>query len=134
MLEQVMRHVHNFFPTSKKAEGEFIIKDGTISLPFVSDDMYILIEGSVLNDGVYKYPVSGLHDEEFDGRITLLCPPLAFLDIVAQIETYVATAQPSAFQSESFGGYSYSRATNAGGGLADWQDVYRERLNAWRKI
>lgn len=34
----------------------------------------------------------------------------------------------------SFGGYSYSKATNASGVAVGWQDVFKSRLNTWRRI
>ena len=41
---------------------------------------------------------------------------------------------PGPYTSESFGGYSYSKATNASGVVVGWQDVFKSRLNAWRRI
>ena len=134
MLYEVMKHIRNFFPTDISEEREFEIKDGTLSLSFVSDNRYVLIEGSTMNDGVYKYPIEGLEDEVFEGRVTILCPPRNFIDLVSEIEAFKSSLNLGGYQSESFGGYSYSRATNSSGSLADWQDVYRERLNVWRKI
>lgn len=135
MLFEIMKHIRNFFPTGEYKEGAFKIEDGTIILPFVRNGQYIYIQGSKFNDGVYKYPATDLEDEEFDGCIDVLAPPREFLALCCSIEMWVKTnGDRSAMQSESFGGYSYTRATNADGSLADWQDVYRQRLNAWRKI
>lgn len=135
MLYEVMRHIHNFFPTEKCKEGEFTITDGVLNLPFAVDGQYVYIEGSTMNDGVYQYPLSGLSDETFRGVITILAPPKAFLALVADIEGYEANdANKGPYQSESFGGYSYTRATNKAGNIAGWQDVFKSRLNAWRKI
>lgn len=134
MLYTIMRYIRNFFSTRIRNVGVYKIQDGTISLPFLSEGMYFLLEGSVHNDGVYRYPATGLTDEEFEGDITLLAPPKAFLELVSEIESYTNSNTIGGLQSESFGGYSYSRATNGSGGLADWQDVYKERLNVWRKL
>ena len=134
MLYTIMKSIKNFFPTSKCVDGEFIIEGGTISLPFISEGQYFLIEGSVMNDGVYCYPVDSLSDEAFNGFVTLLNPPKDFLDLVSEIESYVKTNAPSAYTSESFGGYSYSKSSNSGGGLADWSSAFRERLNVWRRV
>jgi hypothetical protein len=134
MLYEVMKYLHNFFATKVCEKGTYTITDGVLDLPFVKDGQYIYIEGSTMNDGVYKYPLSGLTDEEFDGFITLLTPPKAFLDLVAEIEGYEADNAASPYQSESFGGYSYTRATNKSGEVAGWKDVFASRLGVWRKI
>ena len=128
MLYEIMRSIRNFFPREYYG-GHFKIEGGGISLPHVLDGQYILIEGSAYNDGVYQYPTGDLRDEEFVGDITVLAPPAEFLALAKEIEEYQSKSVASAFTSESFGGYSYSR--NAGAG---WQDAFRSRLNAWRKI
>lgn len=135
MLYEIMRHLRNFFPTNTRKEGSFVIEDGKISLLFVKDDQYILIEGSDFNDGVYKYPVSDLADEAFDGEITVLAPPREFLELVSDIEALVASNKgKEGFASESFGGYTYTKATNSAGNIAGWSDVFKDRLAVWRKI
>lgn len=133
MLEEVMVHIKNFFPTELSEEAEYTITEGTISLQFVSNGQYIRIEGSTMNDGVYKYPVTGLTNETFKGVITVLAPPKSFLDLVDEISTYNATYKATPYQSESFGGYSYSK-TSVGSGSGSWCDAFRSRLNVWRKI
>ena len=40
----------------------------------------------------------------------------------------------SPYQSESFGGYSYTKASASNGDQVDWKTVFRSRLNRWRKI
>lgn len=132
MLFEVMSHVHNFF-IKEVVERKFVIEDGSISLNFITDGQYFLVEGSVFNDGVHKYPVQDMQDEVFAGTITTLAPPRAFLDLVKEIEEYVKNNPVSALVSESFGGYSYTKATKDGT-VADWKDVFKARLNTWRKI
>lgn len=138
MLYEIMRHCRNFFPVEHK-EDNFVIKDGIISLPFIHEGQYYLIEGSIFNDGLYKKGAEELTDEEFTGVITALAIPKAFLELATEIEAFVQKNPASPFQSESFGGYSYTRATkgsssNAGGGVATWKDVFSDRLQNWRKI
>ncbi len=112
-----------------------MIEDGKISLLFVRDNQYILIEGSNFNDGVYRYPVENLTDEEFEGVITVLAPPKEFMDLVKDIEAFVEQNKgKEGFTSESFGGYTYSRATNSAGNIAGWCDVFKDRLSVWRKL
>ena len=134
MLYTIMKHLRNFFLTNVSETGSFEIKGGMISLPFVKDDQYIMIEGSNFNDGVYVYPVSDLTDEEFEGSIIVLNPPADFLELVKEIEAYQEKNKGTeGYVSESFGGYSYSKATN-NGHIISWSDIYKDRLNIWRKI
>lgn len=135
MLYEILKHIRNFFPVpGGQKSGEFKIENGTIETDFLKDGQYFLIEGSVLNDGVFVYPPTDLNDEEFYGTITGLAIPKAFLAVVDEIEAFEQKNSAGPYQSESFGGYSYTKATNAAGNVAGWQDVYRSRLNAWRKI
>lgn len=133
MLEEIMREIHNFFPT-RTYSGEFTIEDSIISPQCITEGQYIFIEGSVFNGGVHKYG-DKLVDEVFNGYITLLNPPSTFLSLVAEIEAYQAKyGDATPYTSESFGGYSYSKATGTNGAGLSWADVFRKRLNAWRKI
>lgn len=135
MLCEVMRHIRNFFVVPNAAkEGVFSITDGVIDLPFLLTGQYFLIEGSILNDGVHKYP-DILTDETFTGRIVPLAIPKDFIAICDEIEEFQRkSGSASAYVSESFGGYSYTKATNSKGKLASWQDAFGERLNVWRKV
>lgn len=134
MLYTIMKHIHNLFPTDKRYEGEVCVVGGAISLDFIKDNQYFLVEGSLFNDGVWKYPATGMTDEVFNGHITGLAIPAEFLDLVDEIESYVNDDKRNGFQSESFGGYSYTKAAGANGVMADWPDIFRQRLNVWRKI
>lgn len=137
MLYTIMRSIRNFFPLRGR-DRVFKIENGTMDLSELvpMPGQYIRIEGSVFNDGVYRFTDSmNLQDEVFNGRVTLLAPPREFLDLAAEIESYVASGKDAGpYVSESFGGYTYTKATGASGGVATWQDVFRTRLNAWRKI
>lgn len=136
MLYEIMRHIRNFFPVADGFhDGTYTISGGVIDLPFAIDGEYVLIEGSLLNDGVYRYPIEGLTDETFEGTITELAPPREFLTLAIEIEDYQREyGKASPYQSESFGGYSYSKASGANGAGISWQDSFRTRLNAWRKV
>jgi hypothetical protein len=134
MIGQIMKHINNYFITDKCVEDNFHIAEGALALPFAKDGQYVLIEGSILNDGVYLYPLSGLQDEDFHGFVTILAPPNAFVSLVGEIEAYQTASVASPYVSESFGGYSYTKATNANGNVASWQDAFRGKLNMWRKV
>lgn len=132
MLYEIMRHCRNFFPGAESS-GAFEIKDGEISLPFVLEGQYFLIEGSVFNDGLHKKPAEDLKDEKFEGRVVALKVPAAFEKLAEEIKTYCEKNPENGLQSESFGGYSYTRAT-ANGKIANWEDVFASRLSDWRRI
>lgn len=105
-------------------------------LPLASGQWYV-IAGSALNDGLHKRGAGGLADEEFDGTVTPLRIPRDLLDLVEEIDAWEEgqAGASGPYASESFGGYSYSRATDPATGLPmTWQAVFRSRLNRWRKL
>ena len=139
MLEQVLMNIRNWFTVDGGIHsGTFTIKDGGITLPFLADGQYFRICGSVFNDGLHRYPATDLVDEEFSGAILELAIPPAVVDLADEIGAWQeknGEASASPYQSESFGGYSYSKATDsASGGAVTWQSVFKRQLSAWRKI
>ena len=139
MLEQVLMNIRNWFPVKGGIHsGTFTIKDGGITLPFLADGQYFRICGSVFNDGLHQYNVLDLTDETFNGTIWALAIPKAVIELAAEIEEWQkknGDASVSPYQSESFGGYQYSKATDsAKGGAVTWQTAFRSRLNALRKL
>ena len=139
MLEQVLMHLKNWFLVPGGIhEGTYTIEDGGITLPFLANGQYFRIVGSVFNDGLHQYPVSGLKAETFEGTVWALAVPQAVIELASEIEAWQkknGDASVSPYQSESFGGYSYSKATDsATGGAMTWQTAFRSRLSAWRKL
>ena len=139
MLEQVLMNIRNWFTVEGGIHsGTFSIKDGGITLPFLVDGQYFRICGSVFNDGLHQYPTSDLVDEEFSGVIWALAIPPAVVDLADEIQKWQeknGEVASSPFSSESFGGYSYSKATDAEtGGAVTWQSAFKQQLGAWRKI
>ena len=139
MLEQVLMNIRRWFPVDGGIHsGTFTIKDGGITLPFLADGQYFRICGSVFNDGLHQYPASDLKAETFEGTVWALAVPQAVIELAAEIEAWQkknGDASVSPYQSESFGGYQYSKATDsASGGAVTWQTAFRSRLNAWRKL
>ena len=139
MLEQVLMHLKNWFLVPGGIhEGTYTIEDGGIALPFLANGQYFRICGSVFNDGLHQYPASDLKAETFDGTVWALAVPQAVIDLATEIEAWQkknGDASVSPYQSESFGGYSYSKATDSvSGGAVTWQSAFRGRLNAWRKL
>ena len=139
MLEQVLMNIRNWFPVKGGIySGTFTIKDGGITLPFLADMQYFRICGSVFNDGLHQYNVLDLTDETFNGTIWALAIPQPIIDLADEIKEWQnknADALSSPYSSESFGGYSYSKATNSEtGGAETWQSHFKQQLSAWRKI
>ena len=109
---------------------------------------YFRIVGSRLNDGVHKVSdlaQNPLKDESFHGAIWIMSPPNDFIALCGEIEAWqemngmAGSVNMSPFQSESFGGYSYSKSSgnSASGkstGAPTWQDMYAKRLNLYRKV
>lgn len=142
MLTELCAHLNNYFVREIHA-GTYAISDGSIGdVPFLIDGQYFRIVGSVLNDGVYKYPATDLKDETFEGQIWAMAVPPAVIALSQEIDDWVtanANALNSPYQSESFGGYSYSvkgGSVNSNGQaeVLTWQAQFRSRLNPWRKI
>ena len=138
MLESVLQHLNNWFLVDIH-EGEFVVRNGSITLPFLQINQYFRIVGSVFNDGLHQYPVGDLVDETFTGSIWALAVPKAVIDLSVKIEAWQeknGEVVASPYQSESFGGYSYTKrsAGSDSSTLNGWQDAFRGRLNDWRKL
>lgn len=148
MLSELCRELNNWFePRDKHGKksgrkfGKFTISNGTIKVDGLQDGQYFRICGSVFNDGVYKYPAKDLKDETFDGSIWAMNVPKEVIDLDTEIDTWkekYTDILNSPYQSESFGGYSYTKATasqgNAGGTGVTWQSAFADRLSHWRKV
>ena len=138
MLEQVLRHLNNWFLVEIH-EGTFTVENGSIALPFLQTNQYFRICGSVFNDGLHQSPATDLTDETFTGTVWALAVPKAVVTLSEDIAAWQeknGEAVASPYQSESFGGYSYTKrsAGSDSGTLNGWQDAFRGRLNDWRKL
>lgn len=142
MLTELCQELKNWFDTERHF-GLFTIENGELSVPFLQNGQYFRICGSVFNDGVHQYPATGLTDETFDGAVWAMALPPEVVALATDIEEWkekygsADSAAMSPFQSESFGGYSYSKGSGAGAsGSASvtWQSAFAGRLNLWRKI
>lgn len=140
MLEQLLAELNNWFIASDGVHvGTFEIKDGRLDLPFLLNGQYFRIMGSILNDGLYRYEAAAapaLTDETFDGAVWALAIPKDVLALADEIEAWSAQnpAAQTPFVSESFGGYSYSKATNSKGQPSGWRDVFSDRMTRYRKV
>lgn len=145
MLEEVLRNLNNWFEVpGKRLTGFFEVSGGCIGLPdgWLLDGQYFLVSGSVMNDGLHQWPAYDLVDEGFEGEVQALAVPMAVQDLADRIEIWwekYGKAAESPYQSESFGGYSYTKASGNGSqggsqGRLTWCDAFRLELNRWRKL
>ena len=135
-LAELCAEVRNYFETDKRF-GDFTISGGTFApSDFIQDGQYFRIVGSTFNDGVYRYPATRLTDETFTGAVWAMSLPPDFIALSAEIEEYNNSdaGKASPYTSESFGGYSYTKATDSNGAPIGWQKAFASRLNLWRKI
>lgn len=142
MIGELCGYLRNYF-CKKKYFGGFTITNGTIQ--YDGGDMallpgqYIRIVGSVLNDGVYLYDgyMEKLVDEEFTGAVWSMAVPADLVKLAGEISDWQEKNQKvidSPYTSESFGGYSYTKATGTDGAAYDWRTHFASRLNRWRKV
>ena len=147
MLEEAMRYVNNRFDRDAQGNwvgsrsGAFSIADGSLEIVGVPEGQYYWVEGSALNDGLHRMGDSDMDDEDFEGRVVLLRVPKAFSELCAEIAAWNeanASVLDSPLQSESFGGYSYSKASGGAQGnetpAAGWQLHFGARLRPFRKL
>lgn len=138
MLTEICAELRNYFEVPNGRHfGTFTISGGKIApIDFLQDGQYFRIIGSVFNDGVYKYPAASLTDEVFEGAVWAMAVPPTLIALAAEIEEYCNsdTGKASPYISESFGGYSYTKATDSNGAPIGWQKAFASRLNKWRKL
>ena len=138
-LTDFCRETKNWFEVNKYF-GVFEISGNTLEISSLQDGQFFRIIGSIFNDGIYKYPATNLTDEKFDGAIWPMAVPKEVSDLIDEItawEDQNADAINSPYQSESFGGYSYSKISSAAtnsDGLINWQQHFAKKLNKWRKV
>ena len=141
MLEDVLTHLKNWFVVPCGVhEGMYTIENSTLELPFLQNGQYYRICGSVFNDGLHKYGdiQDKLQNETFTGTVWALAIPKAVVELSEKInEWQIKNGETAAspFTSESFGGYSYTKATESvTGAVATWETVFRSQLNPYRKL
>lgn len=134
MIDAICASLRNYFVV-EIVHGEYTVTDREITLPFLAAGQFFRVVGSVFCDGVYRCGDKLPADETFDGAVWAMAIPPALEAIAVEIEEWKAKnadVLASPYQSESFGGYSYSKGT--GSDSASWQGAFASRLNRWRKI
>lgn len=145
MLTELCQELRNWFDRDlPKWSGEITISGGQIQDVDLQSGQYFRIIGSLFNDGVHQLgdEEHPLTDEVFKGSIWSMAVPPAVISLADEIQQWsekYADVVQSPFTSESFGGYTYSKASGASGGSGNpagisWEDAFKSRLNRWRKI
>lgn len=154
ILTDICQELRNWFDRYEdKFTGNFVISGGVISGDSefeLKPNQYFRIIGSAFNDGVHKYTQNveddNLVDEEFEGVVWAMAVPPSVVALSEEIDAWLEKyggangAMRSPYQSESFGGYSYNKASggsggeSGGGSSGSWQSVFANELNKWRKI
>lgn len=150
MLTEVCNYLKNWFnETQPKFYSRFKIQDGVLMSyndedMHIQDGQYYRIIGSVFNDGVHKHPADDLVDEVFGGAVWLMAVPKDVVSLAEDIKNWqtkygsVDSENMSPYQSESFGGYSYSKSSGSDssfyGSSPSWQSVFASRLWRYKKI
>ena len=147
-LTEICQEIRNWFE-KKKYYGGFSISDNMIHADkgdlVLQEDQYFRIIGSVFNDGIWQYKsegIQGLKTESFKGSVWALAIPENVLTLGTEIDDWRKKYESSdsqamsPFNSESFGGYSYSKSSGGAsmGGGSSWKSVFADALNRWRKI
>jgi hypothetical protein len=146
MLTELCQEIRNWFErtittgTITISNGEITFQDGTE--PELLPGQYYRIVGSVFNDGVHQWDgENDLVDETFDGAVWAMAIPKEVIRLAEDIEEwrekYENPESPnfSPYQSESFGGYSYTKGSSADASPAiGWKSAFKSALTKWRKI
>lgn len=146
MLTELCEEIRNYFLRDYVKDihdGTFTISDGGIEpLSFLQENQYFRIVGSVFNDGVHKYGDHDLTDETFSGAVWAMAVPPAVIALSTEIDDWVsanADVLASPYQSESFGGYAYSKGSGRSGSSGSastysWQDHFAIKLSPYRRV
>ena len=149
MLTELCQELRNWFDRDMdKWQGSFTIENGELSdfSDKLKTNQYYRIIGSVFSDGVHKFGDADLTDETFNGSVWAMAVPPAVIALASDIQAWIDkygsgdAFSRSPFNSESWGGYSYSKSTGGSGGDSSgskggsWKAAFAYDLNKWRKI
>lgn len=136
MLEAILTYLHNWFPTKDgKHAGTFSIASGMPDVDFLLPGQYFRVKGSVFSDGLHIYKGGqALPDETFSGEIWALSIPHTVTALAEEIAAYAEKNPATDKVSESFGGYSYSRASGTSGAPLGWTGAFASRLAPYRRM
>ena len=103
------------------------------------EGFWIVSTDAVFNDGVHKNDDSlKLTDEIFIGEVRLMAIPKDVIELSNKIDAWMekySDMVDSPYTSESFGEYSYSKASGSkDSSNPTWQSVFKNELLRWKKI
>jgi len=143
MLTEICAYLHNYFDYERHS-GEISIVGGVISCNgkeiTLDEGQYFALFRSRIPLGVFNVVPA---DKNFVGSVWLMDVPEAVLKANTWAEEWMAknggagSEANSAFQSESFGGYSYNKGTNSSGkgGMSIFDNAqFARMLNPYRKL
>lgn len=147
-LTEICANLKNYFLKGSNAvkKGTFTVVPGSAPLNTLLSGQYFRIVGSVLNDGVWQNTsedLANLRNETFDGEIWSMSVPRDFEQLCDDINAWrkenegVSSPNMSPYNSESFGGYSYTKGgsgSKSGGTAVSWQGQFAARLSTYRRI
>lgn len=148
MLTQICAKIRNYFTQdADKLIGDYSVVEGCLvpSVP-LQEGQYYRIVGSVFNDGVHAYNDFLVDETKFHGAVWLMRIPKELIEISEEMQAWmdlyggVDSVVMSPYQSESFGGYTYSKASagrgdggNGGSQMTVW-DAFESKLSIYRKL
>ena len=135
MLAKLLAELNNWFIVPDGIHHDiFTVEGGALALPFLQDGQYFRVLGSVFNDGLYQYPFADLTDETFEGTVWALAVPKAVVELSDSIAAWQEqNGSNGPYTSESFDGYSYTKATTSKGKPLTWHEAFASDMKEWRK-
>ena len=158
-VSEVLGYLNNYFVDSYlpgttvdfDADASTITFEDGIDEDEVLADQYIRIEGSKLNDGVFKITEVGTDEITIDGTLIdeedayqirnerrwnyALAIPSTLLSLITEMQTW-ETDHPAGgenVQSETLGPHSITYASGGAGGTGIFSN-FASRLKRWRKV
>lgn len=140
MISQVLRYLNNYFERTIESFDE-IVNDGVIGSfnEYYVAGMYVFINNSRLNDGVYKIASATTSKLTFEETNLIaekdpsvlysvygLSIPPEVLSIITEIESYTPS---DGVTNESIDDYSVGYT-----GDGSWQSVYSTKLSRYKKV
>ena len=143
MLAALLGRLNNWFDRNPATgrfhhveSGELRIEGGALAGAgeWLAEGQWFRILGSRFNDGIHQHPAHDLKDEVFEGCAYALAVPdevVALAERIAAWEEANGDAARGPFQSESFGGYSYSLGD---GERVGWEKAFAPELRRWKRL
>lgn len=142
-LLNILKYLNNYFYKFREDNSNFKIENNKIKVKGkYIPGQYIRIYNSYLNDGIFQVigvedgaiTIEGGINEEFDGVIFSLSIPRDILKLSEKVKEYNQKNVNNGIISESFEGYSYTKATNNNGELVQWHDAFKSELAPYKKM